>query len=550
MSRSALHRRSLLTVGILAAAASIAIVGPSHPASADASVGTITGTTNPGMTVYADGFQPGDPYSSVSDADGHYTLTLPAGRYQLDFNPPSTAGQNRYANEWYGSSAAQSTSTWVTVPAGGTVSGIDQTLPLGASLSGTGPANGYELVYQDRDGALSLVRGDTTPATQPHWVVPGLPPGTYVVRWVEDRPSFQQSPYDESPSDQFYPTGDDPASATKFTLTTGENVGDIDVTAGPWVQPDVTRISAPDRFSMSALLAAKLLAGRATHTGGTVFLASGTTFPDALSAGPVAARLSSPVLLVQPDSIPQPVLDELHAIKPDNIVIAGGPAAVGAAVQTEAATIAPVERVSGADRYATSRALAQYMSTRLPTYGMVVASGRNFPDALAAGPVAAEQGSPLVTVDGTTEHADPDTTSLAADLGAPVVGAGGPAVLNTQILQDLGDINAAAYWGADRYATAAQLGATKSPMDPSFNTVYLTIGTNFPDALSATPLVVETDAALVTVRSYCAPATVLDAIRKMHVRHIVILGGTAAISDDIRGNAANGQLANDIQNCG
>ncbi|WP_175494154.1 cell wall-binding repeat-containing protein [Herbiconiux ginsengi] len=91
-----------------------------------------------------------------------------------------------------------------------------------------------------------------------------------------------------------------------------------------------TRIGGSDRYAVSAGVAAAAF----TLTGGTVYIASGATFPDALSGSAAAIAGRSPVLLVTATSVPDPVAAELRRLKPRHIVVLGGPNTVSDALLT------------------------------------------------------------------------------------------------------------------------------------------------------------------------------------------------------------------------
>ena len=63
---------------------------------------------------------------------------------------------------------------------------------------------------------------------------------------------------------------------------------------------DVTRLSGATRFETSSRIADFELASGLGFTMDGVLLATGMNFPDALSAGPLAGRSRSPLLLVDP----------------------------------------------------------------------------------------------------------------------------------------------------------------------------------------------------------------------------------------------------------
>lgn len=94
----------------------------------------------------------------------------------------------------------------------------------------------------------------------------------------------------------------------------------------------------------------------------TVLVTDGITFADALTTGPVASLTAAPILLVAPDTIPDETLVELARLRPQRIVVVGGPAAVSEGV---AATLAQftrprgnVTRIAGPNRFATAAALS------------------------------------------------------------------------------------------------------------------------------------------------------------------------------------------------
>lgn len=157
----------------------------------------------------------------------------------------------------------------------------------------------------------------------------------------------------------------------------------------------VRRLAGTDRYATSVAVAALFGADRP----GAV-LASGETFPDGVSAGPVAAALRGPLLLTPRLTLHPQVRTELARLSPDRVVVAGGTGAVGLASQlgAESATGVEAERAAGTDRYATSSALARVVTDLRPGTGAWVATGTGFADALVGGVgAAAERGPVLLT---------------------------------------------------------------------------------------------------------------------------------------------------------
>jgi YVTN family beta-propeller protein len=197
----------------------------------------------------------------------------------------------------------------------------------------------------------------------------------------------------------------------------------------------VTRIDGADRYAVSAALSARV------YTPGVpvAYIASGQTFPDALSGTAVAGRFHGPVLLVTKDGVPAPVQAELARLKPGKVVVLGGHDSIsGATLDSIAAYTpagSPVTRLTGADRYATSAAIsADTFPADTPM--VYVASGENFPDALAGSVAAIVNGSPVLLV---TRDSIPDSVKTELNRLNPVkiIVLGGPNTVADNVLAQL-----------------------------------------------------------------------------------------------------------------
>jgi len=89
--------------------------------------------------------------------------------------------------------------------------------------------------------------------------------------------------------------------------------------------------------------------------------------------------------------------------------VVGGTAAVSGSVADEVASFGPVRRISGVTRYDTSTKLAELATASgIDADAAWLATGRSFPDALAAGAAAARRGALLLLVDGIDPDASPE----------------------------------------------------------------------------------------------------------------------------------------------
>jgi putative cell wall-binding protein len=315
------------------------------------------------------------------------------------------------------------------------------------------------------------------------------------------------------------------------------------------VTPPISRLQGSDRFGTSVAISDDDLSGTSTYGPGVpvVYIASGQNYPDALSAGPAAAAKHGPLLLVYPTSIPSEVGSELARLKPQKIVVVGGPASVSDAVLSELNQYSPgnVTRESGDDRYATSIRVAE---DAFPTSSTVyLATGTNFPDALSAGGAAAKKGAPVVIVNGDETAVDAATRNALHDLQAKNVEViGGSASISDDFftsLQSIPGLNVTRVSGADRFATSQAVtddafpssitsAETGDPFTPP-TYAFLALGTNFPDALSGSALAGDLGAPLYVIPSNCIPQSILQDIQNLQVTQVVLLGGDASLSSGV-----------------
>jgi putative cell wall-binding protein len=161
----------------------------------------------------------------------------------------------------------------------------------------------------------------------------------------------------------------------------------------------ISRIGGADRYEMSRNVAATMFPGNSR-----AYVATGTDFPDALSAGSPAGNTELPIILVDGAS---PTLDRATStlitdtMLIHRITIIGGPNSVSTGIQSDIAALPIVDsliRREGSDRYETS------VSTNLGVYThsdrAFLATGLNFPDALAGSAWAGNLGAPLFVVPG------------------------------------------------------------------------------------------------------------------------------------------------------
>lgn len=334
-------------------------------------------------------------------------------------------------------------------------------------------------------------------------------------------------------------------------------------------------------------LTANYLSGRKTVPGTGVT----PTITAASSAADIAAYDASitrvaPILLTGKDVLPSYTLQAMtmafgvtdtgtNAYASKTITVVGGPQAVSDAVLDNLRTVLPgvkVVRVEGADRYATAAAVVlgqsnnvqryspDYNTAQVPT--AVIASGENSADALSAGPVTAKVNLPLLL---TQKDNLPDATKAALSskgIGRVIV-MGGTNAVSQNVEDQLKALNITVqrFAGTDRYDTSAQFltwakTAAATSTTPtkgglglsSFDsdTVYLTNGQKFADALVDGPLSAATNRNVVLTTAAALPAPSAAFIKASNAANVVAIGLEGVVPTPVVNDAkkaANGPLS-------
>lgn len=213
-----------------------------------------------------------------------------------------------------------------------------------------------------------------------------------------------------------------------------------------------------------------------------------------------------------------------------DVVVTAGATTAHTDVTLSALSPVDSERFAGASRYDTSVAMSKEYAPGVPV--VYVATGTNFPDALAAAPAAAAQGGPLLLV---TPTSIPDV--VLAELQrlnpASIVVVGGEAAVNSAVYNQLTTLTPTIKResGADRYETARAIikgywTAGTAPL------VYVATGLNFPDALSAAAAAGAKGAPVLTVNGAGSgvDAATADLLDFLGTTKIAIAGGKATVS--------------------
>lgn len=167
-----------------------------------------------------------------------------------------------------------------------------------------------------------------------------------------------------------------------------------------------TRVYGNDRFATSAKVLDYVVRNEGStgadptdriheQYNGTVMLANGYNFPDALVASVPSAIYTQPILLTETNTVPSPVkaalADTYYQI--NKVMVVGGPNSVSSEALGQI-NISNIDRLSGNNRQLTSMAVAEEYFTHGGQ--AIVVNGKDYPDALSAGQLGFVENAPVL----------------------------------------------------------------------------------------------------------------------------------------------------------
>ncbi|WP_416044814.1 cell wall-binding repeat-containing protein [Clostridium tyrobutyricum] len=307
--------------------------------------------------------------------------------------------------------------------------------------------------------------------------------------------------------------------------------GSVISTTGVKAEETTPRLGGSDRYET----AVKISQDGWKDGSDYVVLANGQGFADALCANPIAKSKDAPILLTSGTSLNSSTLAELKRLNAKHVIVVGGTGVVPTTIENTIKTQlnADVTRYGGADRYETSVKIAKALGN---TSKIVLASGKDFADALSAGPAASIEGIPVIL---TQPDQLPTVTSDYIKSNTNLT--------KTYVIGETASVSASLYstlknperfGGIDRFETNAKvIDGFKS--DFNFSNAYVAlgkgpIGNEFADSLTGGALAAKNKSALVITSSTISPYTTALLKDKFNTGStLTILGGIGNITDSM-----------------
>lgn len=346
------------------------------------------------------------------------------------------------------------------------------------------------------------------------------------------------------------------------------------------------RVGGATRYST-----AQLVTQYGFSSASTAIVVSGedANFPDALSASGLAGLHNAPIISTTPSTLSTTARNSISKLGIKSVIIVGGTAAVSTKVATAIKGIAGVTsvvRVAGDNRYLTADAVYSYAikkgkswvnpaGYKRPQYPAshkwknsggkkmaILATGVNFPDALAASSLSAYGHYPIFLTDGTTLSSSTSTLLKNGKFDELLVVGGSAAIKDSVVIAAQNAVNPKPLSGSTKKWAWGCKGSTR------YDTAYRIASHALLEGLPK-------DKVILASGETCADATVSSSLKKpillVHptdsssayyagsflyykaqgINRVVAVGGTSAISDKVLNyclrNLWSGQKASGYQ---
>jgi len=151
------------------------------------------------------------------------------------------------------------------------------------------------------------------------------------------------------------------------------------------------RLGGSDRFETAVKIAEKL-----APTSGEFILSNGFEFADALSASSIAAKKGMPILLTNAKALPHSVASYINNNAFTQSYVIGNTDLISSEVE---AMLSKPERITGKNKYERNINIIKRFENDIDFSNVCIATGRDFPDALAGSALATMVSSAIVLVD-------------------------------------------------------------------------------------------------------------------------------------------------------
>lgn len=261
------------------------------------------------------------------------------------------------------------------------------------------------------------------------------------------------------------------------------------------------------------------------------YLVSGEKFPDALSAASLTANGNGPILLVNDKTIDK-VLAEVDRLNAKEIVLVGG-GSISASNKNKVKEFAKshsatVSELAGKDRFDTAVKVANKTISTLGNKGkVIIADGRNYPDAVSIAPYASKEGIPVLLANGNNVSKEVKDFVAKNNIKEAII-VGGDKAVGKEVEKLFKKVDRIS--GANRYETSAKIA---EKFFASTDGIFMASGEAFADSLSVSYYASQKNTPVVLT----IPNRLHDNTRKYmennKYKNYYVIGGENAVTSNI-----------------
>lgn len=271
-------------------------------------------------------------------------------------------------------------------------------------------------------------------------------------------------------------------------------------------------------------------------------LVNGEDFPDALCASILAKKYNAPILLTQNNTLDENSYNQLKRLKVKQVFIVGGDFVVKSTIENSIKDLGiQVKRYEGLNRNHTSVEIAKQIGT---DNGVILATDKDFADALSVSPIAAKLQIPILLMPKDTVPKSVKNFINSVDIPKTYV-LGGLDLISDNVASEFPNVQRID--GKDKYERNINIINAFSDKF-NFDNIYFAYSEKFADALSGSALAALNANPIILMGDVPTNVTSNFIQNKINsIKQISVLGGTADIKDseiDILINSNNTNFNN------
>ncbi len=289
----------------------------------------------------------------------------------------------------------------------------------------------------------------------------------------------------------------------------------------------VDKIAGENRYDTSVSISQKVYPSKSEK----VYLVSGEKFPDALSSAALTGKGDGPILLINDKNIDK-ILSEIDRLDAKEIVFIGGNS-ISDANEAKIRKFAKenssvVKSIVGKDRYETAVKVAEETISKYGNKGkVIIADGRNYPDAVSIASYAAKEGIPVILVNG---NKVPDVVKNLLNkykIKSAII-VGGDKAVGKDVEKLFKSVDRVA--GDDRYDTSKKIA---EKFFAGSKTVFVASGESFADSLSVSYYAGAKNAPILLTKANSLDNDTKEYLEKNKNKDYIIVGGDKAVNPDL-----------------